>query len=289
VSKHFQTAHLHLKPADAEGWEVLEAGLERAAAVLGKDLVAAYALGSLAHGGFSAATSDVDLALIVEVIHWRTERKLGKIRKEVSASLRSPLSSRLSWFWSTWHDLARQTGAGRFPLVDRIDLLEHGTCLLGVDRRAEVLLPAQDRIGRELVIEGARFMLEKLATKEHDELLRNPERLAASGCREVTKAVLFPARFLFTAATGRSTGNPEAVSHFASRPASPVRSLVVAAGRWRERGELDPPEQTTAQLSAGLLPLHRELTTTYANLLAQYDQSDLAAALAAWWARLGAT
>jgi predicted nucleotidyltransferase len=45
---------------------VLAEALEVYRVVLGERLVAAYALGTLAHGGFSELVSDIDLGLILE-------------------------------------------------------------------------------------------------------------------------------------------------------------------------------------------------------------------------------
>jgi predicted nucleotidyltransferase len=50
---------------DGAGWEVGRAAVEAAGNVLGERLVSAYIIGSLAHGGFGAAVSDVDVALLV--------------------------------------------------------------------------------------------------------------------------------------------------------------------------------------------------------------------------------
>jgi hypothetical protein len=278
---HFERTSVALSAQDAPGWQIVEAGLESGAQALGRKLVAAYALGSLAHGGFSSATSDVDLGFIVDALADETAAVMQSIRERVHARFGTPLSARLSLFWASWDDLQLQSGAGRFPLVDRIDLLEHGICLLGEDLRARVQLPAREQRARQLVLEGARFMLEKLVTPERVEWLRNPQRLVALGCREVTKAVLFPVRFLFTADTGRAAANPEAISHFLATRTGPARELVVAAASWRERGELAAAEQSVVQLSAGLLPLYRELSGTYAERMRQAGAPELAEPLSA--------
>jgi hypothetical protein len=47
-----------------EGWAVLDAAVDQAKSSLGDGLVSAYAIGSLAHGGFRAWVSDVDVALL---------------------------------------------------------------------------------------------------------------------------------------------------------------------------------------------------------------------------------
>ena len=55
-----------LKAVNPEiGNAVLQAALTRAQVMFGDRLVAAYALGSLAHGGFSSHVSDVDLGLVL--------------------------------------------------------------------------------------------------------------------------------------------------------------------------------------------------------------------------------
>ncbi len=48
-----------------DGFAVLREAVARYRAVLGGRLVAAYALGSLAHGGFSSLVSDVDLEVVL--------------------------------------------------------------------------------------------------------------------------------------------------------------------------------------------------------------------------------
>ncbi|MGH8141431.1 MAG: hypothetical protein ACREU2_02755 [Steroidobacteraceae bacterium] len=47
-----------MRSHERDRWEVMHAGLEQAVAALGDRIVAAYAIGSLAHGGFAPAVSD---------------------------------------------------------------------------------------------------------------------------------------------------------------------------------------------------------------------------------------
>src|SRR5215212_9518647 len=201
--------------------------------VLGKRLLAAYALGSLAHGGFSPLVSDVDLALILT-------DPLGKADsarvKAVAWGLRakgSALHGRLSVFWGTPSSLAGRVSGGRFPALDRLDLLEHGLLLLGEDVRGLLPPPARN----ELLVSGALFALEHLAgsavgppprargvgrlTKlvpfttrlvsasngDALEEIRRPKLLLSQGVGRLTKLVLFPVRLLYTAETGRVGAN----------------------------------------------------------------------------------
>ena len=57
-----------------QGEAVLAQALAAYQAALGSRLVAAYALGSLAHGGFSPLVSDVDLGLILRDPLWIQHR-----------------------------------------------------------------------------------------------------------------------------------------------------------------------------------------------------------------------
>jgi hypothetical protein len=95
-----------------------EAVLARAVAAyrdaLGARLIAAYALGSLAHGGFSALVSDVDLGLILQDPLKANDRlTIDRVARSVRAG--GPgLHERLSVFWGTPSTLAGQDGGGRF-------------------------------------------------------------------------------------------------------------------------------------------------------------------------------
>ena len=272
-------------PVEGEGWRVLYAGLDAAVSRWGRRLVGAYVLGSLAHGGFAPEASDVDLALILDRVDPELDQAMAEVRKGVRDRLGTALASRLSLFWSSWAELALPHPRGRFPLVDRIDLVETGRCLQGDDRRAEVVLPVGEDRRQRLVVEAAAFMLDKLAVPAKDRLIADPAVLVALGTREVTKAVLFPVRFLYTLGTGLADGNAPAVRWYASQPEVAAASLASAALVWRDRG-LDP-DRTLELLQRELVPLHLELTSRYAQALTSMDFGALVRGLLDWNARLG--
>lgn len=272
------------QPTEGEGWRVLYAGLDAANARWGRRLVGAYVLGSLAHGGFAPEASDVDLALILDRVDPDLDSAMAEIREGVSERLGTALASRLSLFWSSWADLALPHPQGRFPLVDRIDLVETGQCLQGDDRRPEVALPVGEDRRQALVVEAAAFMLNKLAVPAKDRLLAAPEVLVALGTREVTKAVLFPVRFLYTLGTGLADGNGPAVRWYASQPDVAAASLVTAALAWRDRGlDLDLALEL---LRREILSLYLELTSRYAQALTSMDFGLLVRGLLDWNERL---
>jgi predicted nucleotidyltransferase len=80
---------------------------------LGQRLFGVYLIGSLAHGGFSAQYSDIDMALIAAG-PWESGEIDLVFHKVVARS--AALSSKLSLFWTDQY-----FSVGRFPPLDRID------------------------------------------------------------------------------------------------------------------------------------------------------------------------
>ena len=213
-----------------EGQAVLAEAVGAYTQALGERLVAAYALGSLAHGGFSPLVSDVDLALILaDPLHPTDSETVAAVARGLKAK-GTALHERLSVFWGTPSSLGGRVPGGRFPPLDRLDLLEHGRLLWGEEVRNGLVTPGRD----ELLVASALFALEylgglvvgppherpgqALGSLHHGddavEEIRCPELLLARGLRRLTKLVLFPVRFLFTAETGRVGTNDTAVAHY---------------------------------------------------------------------------
>lgn len=63
----------------------------------------------------------------------------------------SALHERLSVFWGTPSTLQGRVPGGRFPLLDRLDLIENGRLLEGEDARQRRVRPTQT----ELLVAGA--------------------------------------------------------------------------------------------------------------------------------------
>jgi hypothetical protein len=280
-----------------QGETVLLEAVDAYRAALGDRLLAAYALGSLAHGGFSELVSDVDLGLIISDPPEPFDP--GAIQRVAESERRkgSPLHERLSVFWGTPATLAGEREGGRFPPLDRLDLLESGRLLAGTDEaRAHVQRPSRE----ELVITGAEFALDHLAAvgapagggddqlgsiradgSEAFEQIRSPELLAAQGVRQVTKLVLFPVRFLYTAATGHVGTNADAVTHYLERRGTSSPRLVEAALEWRT----DPPSDRAGVvqlLGAELVPLYLEYVDDHSPRLRALGRGDLADAFDDW-------
>ena len=108
--------------------DILAANAARAFAVtlaeawqthLGTSLLGVYLIGSLAHGGFSRRYSDIDVAVVTEA--GLTPADFDAMRAD-AAAVSSELAAKLSIFWTD-----RTFSAGRFPPLDRADLLDHGS------------------------------------------------------------------------------------------------------------------------------------------------------------------
>jgi hypothetical protein len=286
--------------ADPMSTDLGEAVLERAvtayAEALGDRLVAGYALGSLAHGGFSPLVSDVDLGLILaDPLRAGDHATIGDVAGAVRAS--GPgLPERLSVFWGTPSTLGGQVPGGRFPPLDRLDLLEHGRLLTGRDARQAAARP--DRT--ELLVAGARFALGSLSgTGSGSETgsgpptdasvldeIRAPSRLVSGGPRRLTKIVLFPVRFLYTAATGQAGLTALAVEHYLATQGAPAAALVAAALAWRTH----PPDATAAAALAEreLIPLYVYYIDDHVPRLLAAGQHELADRFRQWRVRLTA-
>src|SRR5437868_15092613 len=92
----------------AVGEAVLDLAVTRAASAFGPRLEAAYALGSLAHDGFSSLVSDVDLGLILsDPLTEQDAAVIGTVSTQVRET-GGPLTDRLSVFWGSRKSLTSE-------------------------------------------------------------------------------------------------------------------------------------------------------------------------------------
>jgi hypothetical protein len=154
----------------------------------------------------------------------------------------------------------------------------------------------------ELLVAGAEFALGYLggARKLPDRLrdwarlrpqndnvlneIRAPSQLVSRGPRRLTKIVLFPVRFLFTAETGQVGTNTLAARHYLASAYAPATTLVTAALAWR----LEPPadDEATALLSRELIPLYVHYIDDHITRLHAVDRHRLAGSFHRWRTRL---
>jgi predicted nucleotidyltransferase len=163
---------------------------------LGDNLLGLYLIGSLAHGGFSARYSDIDVALVTET--GVTPEALAELRAQ--AALQSAeLAPKLSFFWTD-----RSFALGRFPPLDRGDYIERAVVLF---ERERVTPP------RPTLAEVRSYLCgTPLQAWE-----QNAVRFATSDAfdprerKPYLRAHLYPARFAYGFLTGRMASNDDAV------------------------------------------------------------------------------
>jgi predicted nucleotidyltransferase len=164
---------------------------------LGSELLGAYLIGSLAHGGFSARYSDVDIALITEA--GLSQQALDDGRGRATA-LSADWGPKLSVFWADRH-----FSVGRLPPLDRIDYLDHGVAL--VERqRLRPGRPSLDEIRRYL---GDAPFANWAAQARH---FAAAESLEPKDRKAYLRTLLYPARFCYSWLTGRMGSNDDAVA-----------------------------------------------------------------------------
>ena len=150
---------------------------------LGASLAEAYKLGSLAHGGFSNIYSDIDVGLLLNCNE--PPNPISELIAEAK-SLDVEYGKKLSVFWGnpdcTW---------GRLPVIDRLDLLDHGVPLLhGV--KPSFRRPTKHEIHQEQLESIERSWKSRLPELSRLKTLEPKDR------KPYIRALLYAARLIYT-------------------------------------------------------------------------------------------
>lgn len=265
----------------ARGETILSDALEFAKQRWQRRLIAAYALGSLAHGGFSAA-SDIDIGFVLDgPLVGADSDGMAELVAAIRASKR-PFSDRLSVFWGSLASLSGVATGGRFPPLDRLDLIQYGRLIAGTDVRDSLSRPTQ----KELVLAGAEFALWRLCTDEIIAQLKNPEALARLDLKSLTKLILFPVRFMYTAQTGEVGRNEAAVEHFSVNIPGAPSELARLALDWRNAADWRGDARVVQAIAAGVMPIYLAFLSDHEARVRQFGRPDLAEAIQKWRHRL---
>ncbi len=239
---------------DRSGWAVIHAATELFAGsgLLGDRLQSAYALGSLAHGGFAPAVSDIDLAVLTAHLEADISQIIATACAQVADS--HELGERLSVFHAPWLQFADPPEGARFPPIDRYDLVRYGVLVHGADLRDEYgVAPQPDEIRAHAVTSALRRLTP-------EQLHLDVEQLASElNVHDATKLVLWPVRLQHVCDAGKASGNADAVHHYAGLPDAQHRSLAEAALGWRELSAIPEPEAAVSWISEEIYPLHAEV------------------------------
>jgi len=251
------------QPLELPVQEIIASCHALAEEAFGSRLRGLYLLGSLAHGGFAPAVSDLGVALFLAaplVAH--DAEQIAAVLAYCDAA-HPTYARRLSLFWGTVEDFndadAVQT-PGRFLALDRLDLVEHGRYIAGEELCAALIPPS-----RAAVLEHCRQDLPRF--------VRDPTRygfltggaeLDTSDRRALTLLCLFPARFLYTAQTGEVVSNDAAaVAYCAAHHEEACNDIVRLALALRH-----DPSRTLSEAERTLLAT--ELRPYYGHFLREF-------------------
>jgi hypothetical protein len=261
-----------IEPGSEAGWRVIDAAVRCAADRLGDGLLSAYAIGSLAHGGFRTAVSDVDLALLTdEQRHRRMPRIVATIASEVKAAGHQ-LADRLSIFYAPWAAFSDPPPDARFPPIDRYDLVRCGILVYGTDFRPTYATPPTADEVRAHAVESALHRVTPV------QLARELRQLADAGVtvHDATKIVLWPVRLRHVCDTGQATGNAAAVDHYLQLPDARHRSLAHDALEWRDLAAMESPSAALERITNEIHDLHAEVFQRLSELPAIPRRGELA-------------
>jgi predicted nucleotidyltransferase len=189
------------------------------------DLLGAYLIGSLAHGGFSRRYSDVDVALVARA--GLDAPTLERLRRDAHA-LSAEWGSRISVFWAD-----RNFSIGRFPPLDRVDFLDNAVPLLERER----VRPARPTLTdiRDY-LRGAPFA----TWAGRARAFAAQRALAPHDRKAYLRELIYPARLCYSWMTGRMGSNDDAVAFLhEQRPAGLGLDLIARAFDCR-RAAADP-------------------------------------------------
>ena len=194
-------------------------------AALGSELLGAYLIGSLAHGGFSRRYSDVDMALVTEA--GLSSQILDRVRNE-AAALSAEWGPKLSVFWTDRH-----FSVGRFPPLDRIDYLDHAVVLM----ERECIRPPRP------TLKDVRQYLRGAPFANWADGARNfaaAERLEPKDRKAYLRTLLYPGRFCYSWMTGLMGSNDDAVAFVSERPPARLNVGLIARALECRQTAADP-------------------------------------------------
>jgi hypothetical protein len=316
-------------PVTCVGRAALAVAVRHARAAFKERVVGCYAIGSLAHGGFSALTSDVDVALVLRGPLAASDAAAVAALNAAVLADSTPLVDRTSVFWgSAASILHRQSpldcdgGAalqGRLGPVDKLDWWLNGELVFGEDIRQDEGFRGAFRAPTkpELVLASASFAADKFGASFEFSALRggHPHLALAGDAHRFSKTVLLPLRLLWTARTGEVGAVEDAAEWFAGSgvcACGAQRALVRAAvsvkhygfngpggsllllpddaqGAGAHAGTVLTPHQLVRLVDSALLPLYRACLEEYAQFLEMAGERRLALTFQTWLARIDAS
>ena len=246
---------------------------------------------------FSPLVSDVDLGLVLADPLGPGDGETVQAIADTVKQGASPLHDRLSIFWGTPSTLGGHVEGGRFPPLDRLDLLEHGRLLLGDDIRGDTARPSP----AELFIVGAEFALDFLAGRrttaspslgsmvpgeDATEGIRQPELLMTQGPRRITKVILFRSAFC---SPRRRDGWARTVPRWSTTSLSPTHPRRTWYGQPSVGGPIVQGPGATSLVNRELSPLYLYYIDDHVPRLEYAGRPHLSEAFRRWRSRSAVT
>lgn len=256
--------------------------LEKARKQFGPRIMSIFKIGSLGtHGDFSPC-SDVDVALMLNRVSPGDEDIIQSLIDAAKAT-HLPYANVLSVFWSSYDLPSFIQGVGRFPPLDRLDLIEHGVLMWGEDKRHLLTKPSHD----ELVLASTKFISEyMLHAEKAEEIKYSPRVIVDKGARYFSKCVIFPVRLLFTLENQDViASNKEAINYFAEHIAPrladghDIQLLVQEAYACRNLTASQPVSIHNPDFGKLLLSLYLYCLLQYVSYLQRHGHEALATEL----------
>ncbi len=246
--------------------------------ILGHQSISVYLMGSLARGGFSQMASDIDIGIILSgVLQDDTASTIEAIQSGVVKNY-PQIKNNVSIFWGNIDSINGIADNGRYPPFDRLDLIDHGMLLAGVEVRDKLIRPTQEA----LEIASVEFAIDYLANAERNAEFLDCQRITNKGVVYVTKTILFPARFIYLAKTGKIAGNDVSYHYYIDHFSGDDAKLVESAYQWRLHSLPDNQALVTQTMDKGLTKLYHHFISIYVERMDLYGQTDLKAKLLQW-------
>lgn len=208
--------------------DVLDGCRALAEEAFGSRLRSLYLIGSLARGDFAAGVSDIGMALFLAAPLAAHDAEQIAAVAAYCAAAHPVYGRRLSLFWATAESFADVDAVqvpGRFPALDRLDLVEHGQLFAGEDLRAGLTPPT-----RAAILENSREdLLRFVRDPNRYGFLTGGATLGFHDRQALTRLCLFPARFLYTMRSGTIASNDVAAAAYCDAQDGVCKAITALA------------------------------------------------------------
>ena len=244
--------------------------------------VAVYIMGSLARGGFSETASDIDVGLLLEEPLQADDKETIDDLLDKSTREYPSVKNEVSVFWGSVDSINRAGSDHRYSPFDRLDLIDHAVLIEGTDIRHKLDRPSS----KELEVEGVEIALNRFANKEGSIEFNNPGLMIAKGDLYIAKTILFPARYIYVARTGKSAGHDVSSQYYTNHYKGDDADLVSLAYQLRLEPTPDSSNGSSrvrvSLLEKGLAPLYHKFIDIYIQRMNGYGEEGLASQLGNW-------